>query len=208
MESDPIFLATMNRHPLPRFAGEGGPKGRVRKRGRHFGAGLITTRAAPGYSMIELVLVILLIGILAAFVGPRFFDLKVFQARGLHDEALSILRYAQKTAVAQRRSVYVNFSVDVNLQATSITACYANADPCSVADGVPNPYGEKPFTVTAGSGVGFAPSTSLFFDALGRPYNAADTIPISTFATNLSISITSGGVSRTISVERETGYVR
>ncbi len=161
--------------------------------------------AGQGYSMIELVLTVLLIGILAAFVGPRFFDLEVFQARGFHDEALSILRYAQKTAVAQRRSVYVN------LQATSITACYTNF-PCSVANQVPGPYGEKPYTVTAGAGVlttnpALSPSI-FFFDALGRPYNAANTVPISTFATNLAITITGGGVTRTITVEKETGYVR
>ncbi len=169
---------------------------------------------SPGYSLIELVLTLVLISILAV-AAVRFFDIEVFQARGFHDEALSILRYAQKTAVAQRDEVYV----EINGTTKIISLCYANAFPCSGSNRVPGPYGLLPgpddlvddelsFTVTAGSGVGLAPSTTLFFDALGRPYNAADTIPISTFTANLVITLTGGGVPRTITVEPETGYVR
>jgi len=155
-----------------------------------------------GYTLVELVTVLILVGILAAFVGPRFFDLEVFQARGFYDEALSILRYSQKTAIAQRRAVYVN------LQPTAITACYTSSFPCSVADGVPGPYGEKPYSVQAGGGTSATPGTIIFFDALGRPYNASDIVPNSTFTANLTLTITGGGNTRTITVERETGYVR
>ena len=48
-----------------------------------------------------------IIGILAVAVLPRFADVGVFEARGFRDETLSLLRYAQKSAVAQRRTVCV-----------------------------------------------------------------------------------------------------
>lgn len=164
--------------------------------------------AQIGFTTVELVVTLIIIGLLAAVAGPRFFDLDVFHARGFYDEVLSALRYAQRTAIAQRRVVYVR------LDTTSVSACYANTFPCTApADQVPGPYGEKPFSVNAGSGVSLAPVTTLFFDALGRPHNGTDPVPTSqintsTFTANLTISLTGGGDTRTVTVERETGYVR
>lgn len=48
--------------------------------------------------MVELVIIILMVGILVVFTIPRFTTTSDFEARGFYDEALSILRYAHKTA--------------------------------------------------------------------------------------------------------------
>jgi len=159
---------------------------------------------ATGFTIVELVVILLIVGILAFGVGPRFFDLAVFRARGFHDEALSILRYAQKTAVAQRRAVW--FQLDAANE--RIALCYANEFPCvTPANQVPDPHGNKPYTVTAASGVDLQTTTAAyFFDALGRPYNAADTVPTSSFTT-LTATVAGGDETRTVTVERETGYV-
>ena len=52
-------------------------------------------------------MVIVILGVLAVFAAPRLLNTGDFNARGFHDETLSLLRYAQKTAVAQRRTVCV-----------------------------------------------------------------------------------------------------
>ena len=159
-----------------------------------------------GFTMIELVITILIVGILAVAVVPRFFAVETFQSRGFYDEALSILRYAHKTAVAQRRNVYFN----LDAANERIRLCYADDFPsCSTAaNQVPGPYGDKPYTVTAASGVDLQITTATyFFDALGRPYLSTDTVPTSNFST-LTITIVGGGDTRTITVEQETGYVR
>ncbi len=154
--------------------------------------------------MVELVVTILIAGILAVAVGSRFFQIEVFRARGFYDETLAALHYAHKTAIAQRRSVFVR----LDSASETVTACYTSVFPCAAVDQVPGPYGEKPYTVTAASGVDLQTTTATyFFDALGRPYNVADTVPNSTFST-LNISITGGGDTRTITVEQETGYAR
>jgi len=53
-----------------------------------------------GYTLIELVVVIIILGVIAAISGPKFFGTKTFSERGYADEVASAMRYAQKVAVA------------------------------------------------------------------------------------------------------------
>ena len=65
-----------------------------------------------GFTLIELILVIVLLSIVSAVALPRFFDNSTFEQRVLFDDTLIAVRYAQKVAVASgcniRFSVYNN----------------------------------------------------------------------------------------------------
>lgn len=143
---------------------------------------------AHGFTLIELVMVIVLVGVLAIFAAPRLFDSAAFNARGFHDETLAFLRYAQKTAIAQRRTVCVAFtlsSATLKVDNDSSAGCEAN---------LAGPRGDSPGTVTARSGVTYGSlPAAVSFDALGQP-TAAQTIQVQ-------------GVGRSITVEAGTGYV-
>lgn len=138
-----------------------------------------------GFTLIELIMVMIIIGILAIAVLPRFADQTVFESRGFHDETLSLLRYAQKTAIAQHRAVCIS------LNATGVTMTIDTDTP---ADGICN---TTPPTLpnTPRGGAGLVGSVAAFqFTPLGSTNQAAN------------ITITIAG-STGIMVDAATGYV-
>src|SRR4051794_29637075 len=71
-----------------------------------------------GFTLIELVVMITIIAILAIVAAPRFFDRQTFDARSFVDQAASMVRYAQKLAIAQQRAVFVR------LDGASVALCF------------------------------------------------------------------------------------
>ncbi|RJG01256.1 prepilin-type N-terminal cleavage/methylation domain-containing protein [Noviherbaspirillum sedimenti] len=168
-----------------------------------------------GFTLVELIMTMVIVGILSAVAIPRLFDRTTFDARGFSDQALSMLRYGQKLAIAQRRDVYVR------LNGNSIALCFDAGCP-DTASLVRAPAGAnsgRPATLAACSNIASwfceAPPSGLtytsthpqfFFSGLGKPYLPDDPVSNSSF-TNLTLAISGDGVSHTIVVERDTGYV-
>ena len=138
-----------------------------------------------------------IVGILAAVAAPRFFEVGVFQSRGFADQVQASLRYAQKMAIAQRRSVCVAFaahSVTLTIDSDIPPDGVCNPAP---AGNLQSPTGEASYAITAPSGIAFGapPPTNFSFDALGRP------------SPNTNQTITIAKATNPIVVEAETGYV-
>lgn len=134
-------------------------------------------------------MVVVLIGILSAFVAPRLTHSSEFAARGFEDQVKATLRYAQKAAIAQRRYVCVAFMVDsVELSVNEVPSCPGTA---LVSAG-----GNVVTRVEALPDIGFAAVPSgFYFDALGRP------------GTDVTRHMRVLGMSHDIVVEADTGYV-
>ena len=150
-----------------------------------------------GFTLIELIMVMVMVGILAVYAVPRLFDRSVFDARGMHGMTMSYLRYAQKSAIAQRRQVCVAYtasSVTLTVAAASGTGICPAASSLSGPDGKPR--------LDAPAGVIFTPTpTAMGFDALGQPLDDTGT----TLAAARTVVV--AGAARTITVEAATGYV-
>jgi MSHA pilin protein MshC len=176
-----------------------------------------------GYSMVELVTTLVIVSILAAVAAPHFFDRNIFDSRGFYDQALSALRYAQKAAIAQHRSVCVTFGAN-----SRITLTYNSTTPASsTCTGSPlsSPSGQASYFIDPPDGVTVsivdvannpvALPANFSFDALGRPlifvappvfvlYGAP--VPLSGLL-SMKHTITVSGYPNPITVEEETGYV-
>ena len=136
---------------------------------------------ARGYSFIELVLVLVVAGILAAIAMPQFNQNEV-NASWFYEQVKGGLRYAQRQAVAHRRTVWVFVA------ANSVELCYTATNPCPLADSVPDFATASPYKLTAPAGVALSP-LAFSFNALGQPSAGAPFLV---------------GTAR---VEPETGYV-
>jgi len=143
----------------------------------------MTPARMKGFTLTELAIVIVIAAILAALVIPQF-NIRDIDAAWYHEQVRSGVRYAQRTAVAQRRPVFVVVEAGPRL-----ALCYA--DPCGTR--VTDLATGNPVLLNAPSGVSLSISVSpLSFNGLGQPSSAA--------------TINVGG--QTIAVNAETGYVQ
>ncbi len=154
-----------------------------------------------GFTMVEMITVIVILGVLAVVAAPRFFDRNVFDSRGFYDQVKSTVRYAQKSAIAQRRFVCVTFPANnqISLSYGTTNACTDGA--LASPSGDPYPLVSKNATLSA--------SPNFSFDCLGRPRSMAggavcnDTVGILILPTTITVN----NYATDIIVERETGYV-
>jgi MSHA pilin protein MshC len=123
-----------------------------------------------GFTLVELIVTMVLIGTLAAVAIPRMFDATAFRDRGFFDEVVNAARYGQKLAVAS--------GCDVELSITSGTgidggfALHQRAGSCTAGAftrKVLRPADSDFFEASAPPGVALSTTaTPIIFDSLGR----------------------------------------
>lgn len=184
-----------------------------RQRNRRAVKGAAVHRAR-GFTLVELIAVLVLIGILSAVALGRFMERSPFDAVAFNDQATGLLRYAQKMAVAQNRNVFVR------VNGGSVALCYSAG--CEPGNRVLAPGGANTASEATRAACGdttwaceappaqvrITPAVQFYFDPVGKPFAAADAPPaiVSTF-TPLTLTVSAGASVRTITVEMETGYV-
>ena len=158
------------------------------------GGFLSFARRFSGFTLIELVVSLVIIGVMAVVIIPRWNGTSGFGERAFRDRVVASLRYAQKAAIATRRTTCASFSPSPASVSFRISTNNGATD-CSTGSALVGPDGNA-LTATASSGISFsALPAAVVFDAMGRPGSAA------------SISISGLDSSLAITVEAETGYV-
>ena len=124
-----------------------------------------------GFTLVELVVILIVVGILAVAAIPRFFG-NEFAERGFHDGVKAAIQHARKVAVASRRYVCVTVAgngVTLTLDARLPEDPVAAAVVCDAPLNLPVPQqncAANQLCAPAGVVLGAA---TVNFDPLGRP---------------------------------------
>ena len=151
------------------------------------------SRRGRGFTIVELVVVITILGIMAAFAAPRFTNNQAFSDRGYFEEVTNALRLAQKLAVGT--GCPVRFVLDASGYSAAQQAAVANR--CDINDTswsslVLLPDG-RALQGTAPNGTVTTPTITIDFNSLGATNLATDqTITIGVL--NLVVHAASGYV--------------
>ncbi len=157
-------------------------------------------QSSKGFTLIELIMVMILVGILSVAIIPRFANKNAFDERGFFDQSISMVRYAQKVAIAQHTDVFVNvtpgticltYVADPNCASTTASEKVLALSPMPLIGDQSWMQGNVP------AGMAFGTVISFSFSALGKP----------NFANTTIINLNGSGTTQSITVERETGYV-
>jgi MSHA pilin protein MshC len=145
-------------------------------------------RHPRGFTMIELVVVMVVMGLLAAVAIPRLTDRRALQERGFLDQVRAFIQYSRKVALAQRREVCVL------LAPGAVSAVFAPVGgACNPGTPVASPGSSDPFAIAVPNDVVLSGAALVRFTATGQP------------APNQNHVVSVGGNSFTVS--RETGIV-
>jgi len=149
-----------------------------------------------GFSLLELVLVLILVGVLAVFAAPRLITTQSITLPAVANQLIGNIRYAQNLSMSQGQRYRVNFAA----------GSYGITDMSGSAASLPP---------TAGAVVSLSPvvlsgwnppltNGYVAFDTRGVPYISATTALVGT----VTLTLTSGSETATITIAPETGRVK
>jgi len=162
-----------------------------------------------GFTLIELVIIIILIGIIAVVVAPKLGDVTTTKASSFRDKLKADIRYAQNLAMSQNRRyrVYFNTAPAPNPGYAVVNDANGNGTWGEAGEIAMDPAGGGNLSVTLNAGqyagisitaVGFA-GNYVEFDSLGRPYDSGGLLAVSQ-----SVTVTGGS---SVTVSPQTGAV-
>lgn len=149
-----------------------------------------------GFTLIELVAVLVVTALLGAVAVPRLFGRHEFEARVHFDAAKRLIRQARRIAVAGNRTVWLEVTPGRLAACRSLPCGTRLSDAGTAGNCAPDP---ARLCETAPAGA-FWSGSSFAFDSAGRPFGAAAPSP--------TLVLDADGRRREIRVEAETGHVR
>ncbi len=169
------------------------------------GGQCLRTRAPMGFSLIELLIVIVILGIAAAIAVPMISSAASMQIRAAGSMVAADLEYAKSMAISRGQMYSVVFDAG--------NETYEIRDPNNSVIGHPIKKGFTYVVDFANDGrldrvdvvsANFDGETTIGFDYLGSPYSVGG----SSSALNSGvISLQAGGISKTVTIEAVTGFI-
>ncbi len=150
-------------------------------------SGIETRRPARGYTLVELLIVVTILGILGTMVIPSFGSTNVLRTQAAVRTIVADITFAQSDALAYQQPRAVMFDADTNSYTlVEVNGATLDAD----ADALYDPRGpEQRYRVYLGEmdfggafieNVSFNGGTALIFDEIGGPVPSASSTSLST----------------------------
>ncbi|MGD9062229.1 MAG: type II secretion system protein [Desulfobacterales bacterium] len=180
-------------------------------------------RGQHGFTLIEIVVVLILMAIISAYVIGRSVTTDRVDVTGLTDRIRNQIRFAQSAAMRQSNQIwgvklntttnqYWLFSIEPDMETGDVEPDIEAGEEDQAAN-------RKTFPGENSDTIAFAdldlddvtPSFTVFFNRIGRPYTAyfkendPNNVPL---GNDLVITVSASGQSRTITVTPETGLLR
>ena len=164
-----------------------------------------------GFTIIELVIVILLIGIIAAIAAPRLGNISSTKAGAFIDKLRADIRYAQNLAMTRNLRSRVSFGItgySIKTSATSTCSAFPlAADPATgqtfTVDLTAAPYSGSGITLTLPA------MTCLEYNSIGKPYDCTGLGNVcATISSGMTVTVnSSSGVAGSVTISSQTGAV-
>lgn len=149
-----------------------------------------------GFSLIELIAVIVLLGILSVVAIGRLSSPDQFAVKGFFDDTVNAVRFAQKLAVSTGCDVQVNMTA-AGYQLRRSSSCVANDFAGASGVVVDNPANRTNPYQNLATGFSVSPATPIVFNARG----------VLDLGNNVTYTVTGGGASLAFTVYGQTGLV-
>ncbi len=143
-----------------------------------------------GFTLLEFVIIILLIGILSATVSLKLSAPGQYSVTTQADAFRRDLSHIQLLAISTDQRLHLS----VNTQGYTVATCKTSA--CLATNPLTDPATGQNFSVTLTDGVTFSSASTLDFDSLGRPQSGGNLI-----ATNPARTYTLSGSGRDVLVK-------
>ena len=162
-----------------------------------------------GFTLIELVMVLVLIGILAVFAASKMGNVSLIKASAFIDKLQADVRYAQNLAMTRGKRTRINFTS----LSYAVSQDSSAAGDCSAFGAAIDPATSAGLTITLNTGkfagITITPSMAcLEFDSLGKPYSCgAGTC--SAVLSGMTITVIANGATTVgaVTVSAQTGAV-
>ena len=150
-----------------------------------------------GFSLIELVIVLLLVGMLAVFAIPRLTRSQSITLPAVAAQVAANIRYTQNLSMSQGQRYRINFTAN----------SYQITDMAGVGITQPVVGGTAPVVISGVVLSGYNPPLTnnyVAFDTMGIPYTSATAL----LAATATITLTAGADTSSVAIVAETGRVR
>lgn len=152
---------------------------------------LSTATFSRGFTLIELIIVIIILGILSVTVAPKFFSSKGFSEYAYRTDIIAKLRLIQTKAMQQTNSNYCHTVLVTTTQ-------LGTPDSCGASPSFATPWQDSALKLQVDSNDNIKFSTnfsgnSFSFDSMGRPSCSAPCKITISGEQNISVQIESEG---------------